>query len=74
MPEKHVYQGQFLNGKKNGTGIIKLISGNIYDGQWIEGVKDGRGVYFDAASKVIYSGEWRDGKKDGQGFLKLSEK
>lgn len=63
-----------MNGKKNGTGIIKLINGNIYDGQWIDGTKNGRGVYFDVATKVIYSGEWKDGKKDGQGFLKLSDK
>lgn len=58
-----MYKGQFLNGKKNGTGILKLTNGNIYDGQWIEGVKNGRGVYLDSATKVIYSGEWRDGKK-----------
>jgi hypothetical protein len=45
-----------LNGKKNGSGIIKLLNGNIYDGQWTEGVKNGRGVYLDASTKVVYSG------------------
>jgi len=63
-----------LNGKKNGTGILKLANGNLYDGQWINGLKNGRGVYLDAATRVIYSGEWNEGKKDGQGYLKLSDK
>ncbi|MCB0541565.1 MAG: hypothetical protein KDE33_28930 [Bacteroidetes bacterium] len=45
MPGKHVYKGQFLGGKKNGTGILKLHNGNVYDGQWVDGVKHGRGVY-----------------------------
>jgi hypothetical protein len=51
-----LYQGQFLAGKKNGTGIIKMSNGNIYDGQWIDGIKNGRGIYFEASTGTYYSG------------------
>lgn len=36
-PEKFYYKGQFLNNKKNGTGIILVEGGVKYEGQWLEG-------------------------------------
>lgn len=55
-PGKHVYKGQFLSGRKNGSGIMKMQNGSIYDGQWSEGTKTGRGVFFDAVAHTIYEG------------------
>lgn len=63
-----------MNGKKNGTGIMKTANGSIYDGQWFEGNKNGRGAYFDASTKAVYNGEWKDNKKDGQGFFKVTDR
>lgn len=45
-----------MNGKKHGTGILKLINGNIYDGQWIQGIKNGQGTYYEMTTKVAYQG------------------
>lgn len=39
MPDKHYYQGQFLEGKKNGSGTMVMLNGNIYKGQWVKGQK-----------------------------------
>ena len=29
-----VYEGEFENDKKNGSGIYKYNDGTVYDGQW----------------------------------------
>lgn len=55
-PGKHLYRGQFLSGKKNGSGVMKMHNGSIYDGQWSEGNKTGRGVFYDAAANTLYEG------------------
>jgi hypothetical protein len=51
-----VFKGQFLNGKKNGNGLIKTSNGNIYEGQFVDGVKNGRGKYFEASTNATYNG------------------
>lgn len=59
MPDKHYYKGQFLNGKKNGSGLQILTNGNIYQGQWVKGEKHGRGIYYDKSLNQYYEGEWK---------------
>jgi radial spoke head protein 1 len=71
---KFVYRGQFREGKRNGTGVLKIYNSaqkvSIYIGQFIDGIKHGEGKQFDE-NGVKYEGEWKDGKKDGFGRLYL---
>lgn len=41
------YQGNYINGKKQGLGLLEGIKGEIYYGQWKNDLKEGRGTYFD---------------------------
>ena len=34
VPEKYYYNGQFLKGKRNGSGIMVQTNGCVYEGQW----------------------------------------
>lgn len=61
-----VYEGDILNGKEDGGGIMKYNNGDIYDGQWKEGEQDGHGVYTWLYGN-IFVGEWKNGKRNGSG-------
>ena len=39
------YEGEFLNGKKHGDGVITYADGNVYIGHWREGRRHGHGQY-----------------------------
>ena len=39
-----VYEGEFVNGKRQGQGKIVKKSGLTYEGGWLEGVPHGNGV------------------------------
>lgn len=47
MQGKHWYKGQFLDGKKNGSGTMIFDNGNIYNGQWLKGQKHGNGTFYE---------------------------
>ena len=39
-----VYEGEFLNGKQNGTGTYRLPNGYEYTGDWVDGEIRGKGT------------------------------
>jgi hypothetical protein len=39
-----VYEGEWLNGSKNGNGVFYYADGSKYDGEWKEDKKDGKGI------------------------------
>ena len=43
MPGKYRYKGFFVEGKKNGFGVMINDSGVIYQGQWEDGLRHGTG-------------------------------
>ena len=34
--DKIVYEGEWLNNKANGKGILKSLKGAYYDGEWLD--------------------------------------
>lgn len=55
LPGKHVYRGDFIDGKKHGKGVLKIFSlrermnlslegGVVYDGEWVDGKPNGFGT------------------------------
>ena len=62
------YEGEFKNGKKNGTGkIVYEEDGAIYEGDWQNDQKHGRGKSF--INGCVYIGGYKFGKRDGSGIL-----
>ena len=54
-----LFEGYFLNGKKNGRGKYIWANGNVYDGNWVDGKCTGKGkvTWSNGAS---FDGEWKD--------------
>jgi len=65
------FNGQWLSGKRHGSGRLEYFNGNVYDGEWMEDMRHGRGTltYF---SGEVYTGEWLNDKKHGQGTMTYS--
>ena len=66
--DRLIYEGHFLNGKKNGhgkeydnTGIL------IFEGEYLNGKRHGKGKEYNYDGKLIFEGEYINGKKNGMG-------
>jgi len=72
--ENHlVYEGEWINGKREGQGISYHRGGIIsYQGDWFQGKKQGYGASF-YPNKLLYRpeyfGQWSENKEHGQGAL-----
>jgi len=60
------YNGDFVNGFREGFGSYIFSSGASYVGSWKGGTYDGVGTFIWAKGDK-YIGEWKNGKQDGQG-------
>ena len=60
-----VYEGGYVNDKKEGKGVYIWHDGRKYDGEWKEGKQHGTGVYtITKGDKVIAKkGQWEAGKR-----------
>ena len=54
-----LFEGYFLNGKKNGRGKYIWANGNVYDGNWVDGKCTGKGR-ITWSSGASFDGEWKD--------------
>ena len=65
-----VYEGEYLNGKRNGKGRI-YYGNNLptlkYEGEFFNGKKHGKGIEYDIDKHLKYEGEFLNGKKHGKG-------
>ena len=61
-----IYEGDIVNGKKEGKGNIKFTDGTIYDGDFIDDKYEGKGkITF--TNGCSYEGEFHNNKIDGKG-------
>jgi hypothetical protein len=60
-----VYEGQYQDEEKHGTGKYTSANGDAYEGTFVHGKKSGKGV-FTYSSGNVYSGDYKDGKQNGQ--------
>lgn len=63
-----LFEGYFINGKKNGRGKYIWANGDIFDGNWVDGKRTGKGR-ITWSNGDTYEGEWKDGKRCGRGKL-----
>ena len=67
---KGIYDGKWMDGKRNGQGTYIYATGGKYAGEWKDGEEDGFGILTDLDG-TIYEGEWKEGKRHGNGTLTL---
>ena len=62
------YEGELINGKRNGFGTYYFSSGSKYVGEWKNNLFEGQGkmYYFNGN---VYSGSWEKGQKHGNGTM-----
>ena len=68
----YIYEGEFLNGKFDGKGILKNKKGDIYEGSFKSGVKEGQGI-FHFAEGDTYVGDFSHNNFDGEGKLVIKD-
>lgn len=61
-----VYEGDFVNGIREGIGKLKFNDGTVYEGEFKKGQFNGKGILKFCDNKQ-YEGEFKDGKMNGQG-------
>ena len=72
-----IYEGEYLNGKRNGKGKEYDIDGiSIFEGEYLNGKRNGKGKeYYKEDGILIFSGEYLNGKRwNGMGFNQNGEK
>ena len=63
-----LYEGEFINGRRNGKGKEYDIQGQlIYEGDYKNGKKEGIGILYTNDNVPIYEGEFKNGKRNGKG-------
>ena len=63
-----IYEGEFLNGERNGKGKIFYQNGNIkYVGEFLHGKAHGVGKEYNSKGELKYIGYYLYGKKNGKG-------
>ncbi len=60
------YEGEIVNGKRNGFGTYYWNSGSRYEGNWVNDVRTGFGKFF-WTDGGRYEGNWANDKMNGQG-------
>jgi len=73
FPNNDVYDGEYLNGKRNGKGVYtwskaeeNKVRGAKYDGEYKDGKREGGGVMV-YPDKSKYIGEWQNNARHGKG-------
>jgi hypothetical protein len=60
------YNGEVLDGTRNGFGTYYYQNGERYEGNWVKNAKHGRGTFF-YKNGAVYEGFWNDNKREGVG-------
>ena len=71
LDENHelIYEGDYVNGKKEGNGKIVYQNGKYYIGEFKEGERNGNGTLFDNDNSIIYEGQFKNDEIHGKGKL-----
>ena len=59
------YEGQLVNGKRQGCGRFVFANGDVYDGEWAEDTFEGLGIY--ESQEGRYEGMHKGGVWSGKG-------
>lgn len=72
-PNGEIYDGEYVNGIREGKGNYTYLNGDVYEGDWKENKRDGIGRMFYGGkgenANGNYYGYWKDGSKCGEGVF-----
>lgn len=63
----YLYEGEFVNYKREGLGRLISADGDCYEGKWHNDQPHGEGIYEGVAPKRKYTGSWQQGLLEGKG-------
>lgn len=66
--DRKSYDGEWVNGIREGSGTMVWKDGGKYVGNWKSGVRNGYGTHYYADGE-IYEGNWLEGKEHGKGII-----
>lgn len=58
VTDASIYEGEWYDGKRNGTGLLILENGNRYEGSWENDAKHGDGKFYYLEKGQLYIGSW----------------
>ena len=61
------YEGDLVNGKRHGKGLMMYKNGRIYEGSWANDYREGKGIE-KYRNGSIYEGDFLKGKAHGKGI------
>ena len=61
------YEGDFVNGEKEGYGVYTFKSGARYEGTYLNGQREGYGTIYQANGSKAYEGGMKHGLPHGKG-------
>ena len=67
------YEGDWVDGKKEGKGKIIFKSGSIFEGYFKNDMKHGYGKMYYYPSGNYFEGEWREDVKAGMGTMNWTD-
>ena len=67
------YEGDVVDGKATGRGVIIWPQGDRYEGDCVDGKRHGRGVMTSPNDRYRYEGDFVNGKFHGRGVLTVPE-
>src|SRR5512145_681773 len=62
-----IYEGNFVNGLREGRGMLKGADGSWFDGMWVKDKFEGQGTYV-WPNGAKYIGAWTNGVQNGYGI------
>ena len=64
-----IFEGEYLNGKRNGKGIEYYNNGEKkFEGEYLNGKRHGKGIEYDINGRWEFNGEYLNGEKNGKGI------
>ena len=57
------FEGEYLNGKKNGKGKEYCYDNLKYEGEYLNGKRNGKGKEYDGFGKIKFEGEYLNGER-----------
>jgi len=61
------FEGEYLNGKRNGKGKEYIAGILEFEGEYLNGQKNGKGKEYNYNGKLEFEGEYLNGEKNGKG-------
>ena len=66
------YDGNYINGLREGDGILKFANGDVYEGGFKNDLREGEGI-LKFANGDVYEGGFKNDLREGEGILKFAD-